>query len=44
MKLITIVGTTASGKDTIVKEILKRNKNIKKRINRLRFYIIVIKI
>lgn len=30
MKLIAIVGTTASGKDTIVKEILKRNKDIKK--------------
>ena len=25
MKLITIVGTTASGKDTIVRELLKRN-------------------
>ena len=30
MKLIAIIGTTASGKDTVVRELLKRNNKLKK--------------
>ena len=30
MKLIAIIGTTASGKDTIVRELLRRNNKLKK--------------